>query len=189
MSSVITYTKKSEKISVKAQTYAAVVSIVLAVVLPQLIHTIGIISGLGTALGEVFLPMHLPVIFCGLIAGPFAGAAAGFASPIISFMLTGMPKAVMLPFMVIELLSYGLFAGLLRNVKLNGFIKVLAVQIGGRAVRAAAIAAAVYIMGVSGIAVSVIWSSVVKGLFGIILQWSLIPLAVYFAENYKKNEK
>ncbi len=47
-----------------------------------------------------------------------------------------MPGIVMLPFMMIELCAYGLFAGLLRNVKLPTIAKVAAVQIADRAVLA-----------------------------------------------------
>jgi hypothetical protein len=181
-------TRELKKLSLKIQALAALAAIAGAVALPQLLHVLGALSGAGTAFGEILLPMHLPVIFCGLIAGPAAGALAGFFSPIISFMLTGMPKAGMLPFMVIELLSYGLIAGLLRKNKINTLIKVLITQVGGRAVRAAAILFCTYIIGRSAVPVSIIWSSIITGGIGILMQWCLIPLTVFFTENYKKNE-
>lgn len=177
--------KSAEKprLSVKVQTLAALAAIVGAVAMPQLFHAMGAVSGLGTALGETFLPMHLPIILVGLLAGPYAGAAAGLLGPLVSFALSSMPGPVMLPFMMIELCAYGLFAGLLRNVKLPTVVKVLAVQVGGRAVRAAAILISVYGFGNEKVNAAVIWTSVVTGIFGIVLQLAFIPLAVYRVEN------
>ncbi len=176
------------RLSVKVQTIATIAAIVGAVAVPQLFHALGAASGLGTSLGETFLPMHLPIILVGLLAGPYAGAIAGLLGPLASFAISGMPGVVMLPFMMIELCAYGLLAGLLRNAKLPTIVKVLAVQIGGRMVRATAILISVYGFGNERVNVATIWMSVVTGLFGLALQWSLIPLAVYRIENLKKHE-
>ena len=177
------------RLSVKTQTLAALAAVVGAVALPQIFHVLGALSGLGTALGETFLPIHLPILLVGLLAGPYAGAAAGLLSPAISFGLTAMPSAAMLPFMMIELCAYGLFAGLLRETKMPVFFKVLLAQVGGRAVRAAAILLATYAFGGAGIPVSVIWTSIAAGVFGIALQWALIPLIVYRVEHRAANEQ
>lgn len=168
-------TTEKPRLSFRAQTAAALAAIAAAVAVPQLFHLIGAVSGLGTLPGETFLPMHLPVILAGLIAGPYAGAAAGLISPLCSFLLTGMPKTVMLPFMMIELAVYGLTAGLLRQTKIPAFPKLLIVQLAGRAVRAAAILLGVFVFG-SRIGVPVIWTSIAAGLPGIVLQWALLPL-------------
>lgn len=188
MSTTIFKTADKPGLSVKTQTLAAVAAIVGAVAVPQVFHAMGAISGLGTALGETFLPMHLPIILVGLLAGPYAGAIAGLLGPLASFALSGMPGIVMLPFMMIELCMYGLFAGLLRNVKIPSIAKVVAVQIGGRAVRAAAILLAVYAFGNGSVHASVIWTSISTGIFGLVLQWTLLPLIVYRVENLKKDE-
>lgn len=166
------------KLSVKAQTIGAIAAIVSAVALPQLLHLLGAASGIGTALGEIFLPMHLPIILAGLLVGPYAAGAAGMLSPLISFALTGMPAPAMLPFMMIELAAYGICAGLFRNVKLPVTVKVLLVQIIGRAIRAAAILAGFYGFS-SVIRPMVILTSIEVGLIGIALQLILIPLLVY----------
>lgn len=188
MTSILNSAGKS-KVSVKVQTIWAIVAIAGAVAVPQIFHVLGAASGLGTSLGETFLPMHLPIILAGLLAGPYAGAAAGLLGPLASFALTQMPGAVMLPFMMIELCAYGLFAGLLRDVKLPTVVKVLTVQIAGRAVRAAAILISVYAFGNEAIKVATIWKSIGTGLFGLALQWALIPLIIYRVENLKKHEK
>lgn len=173
------------RLSVKVQILATIAAIVAAVAVPQVFHALGAISGLGTALGETFLPMHLPIILVGLLAGPYAGAISGLLGPLASFALSGMPGAAMLPFMMIELCAYGLFAGLLRNTKMPTIAKVLIAQVAGRAVRAAAILISVYAFGNESIGVAVIWMSIGAGIFGLVLQWTLLPLIVYRVENMK----
>ena len=90
---------------------------------------------------------------------------------------------------MIELCGYGLSAGLLRNAKIPTFGKVIISQIAGRAVRALAILAAVYILGNESVRIASIWTSITTGLFGIALQWALLPLIVYRVEDLKKHEK
>ncbi|MBO5164151.1 MAG: ECF transporter S component [Ruminococcus sp.] len=177
------------RLSVKAQTLAAILAVIGAVAVPQLFHAMGAVSGLGTSLGETFLPMHLPIILVGLIAGPYAGAISGLLGPLASHLMTGMPGSVMLPIMMIELCAYGALAGLLGNVKMPNISKVLLAQIGGRAVRAAAVLIAVYAFGNENIKVASIWNSVIIGVPGLVLQWSLLPLLMYRIENLKKNEQ
>lgn len=184
----IARTMEKPCLSVKAQTFATVAAIVGAVAVPQLFHAMGAITGLGTALGETFLPMHLPIILVGLLAGPYAGAISGFLGPLCSFALSGMPGIAMLPFMMIELCAYGLFAGLLRNAKLPTLAKVIVTQIAGRVVRAIAVLIAVYALGNETIRVASIWTSVSTGLFGLVLQWAFLPLIVYRVENMKAHE-
>ena len=90
--------------------------------------------------------------------------------------------------MMVELCAYGFLAGLLRKASIPTFFKVLLTQVGGRLIRAAAILIAFYAFGYSKIPVSIIWTSITAGLFGIILQWTLIPLAVFRIENAKSKE-
>lgn len=179
--------KSNLKISFKIQSVTALLAAVAAVALPQLFHLLGLMSGTGTLSGEIFLPMHLPIILAGFLAGPLAGGAAGLAAPIISFMLSGMPGLSMLPFMAIELAAYGIFAGLLKNVRLPSVVKVFAVQIIGRAVRAASILTAFYALGSTAVKPAVILTSIAVGAPGIILQLVLIPLAVFRIENRAGN--
>ena len=188
MNDQITKTYGIKKLSVKRQVFATIGAIAAAVVLPQLFHVVGMVSNMGTALGETFLPMHLPILLVGLIAGPYAGAIAGLLSPLVSFGLTAMPGPAMLPFMMIELCMYGLFAGLLRKTKMPTIAKVLLAQVGGRAVRAGAILASVYLLGNTAIHTAVIWNSIIAGIPGLILQWILLPLLVYRIECGENHE-
>lgn len=167
-----------EKISLKAQAIGTIIALISAVALPQIVHVIGAVSGMGTSLGEALLPMHLPIILVGLLAGSYAAGIAGFLSPLVSFALTGMPTSAMLPFMMIELCAYGVFAGLLKNAKIPTIAKVLIAQIAGRAVREIALAIGFYALN-TAVAPTTVLTSITAGLFGIILQLVIIPLAVY----------
>lgn len=180
---------EKSRLSVKVQAVAALAAIVGAVAVPQIFHFLGAVSGMGTVPGEVFLPMHLPVILAGLLAGPFAGAIAGLFGPLASFALSGMPAAAMLPFMMIELFGYGLAAGLLRTVKMPVLAKVLITQAAGRILRAGAVLTAVYALGNENVAVSSIWLTIKTGMFGLALQWLLIPLIISCVNNSGKTDR
>lgn len=181
-------TVQKPRMSVKIQILATVSAIIGAVAVPQVFHLLGRIMGLEMALGETFLPMHLPILLVGLLAGPYAGAVAGLFGPLLSFLLSGMPAVNMLPFMMIELCAYGFSAGAVRKIKMPTIAKVLISQIFGRVVRAAAILLAVYVFGKNNINISVIWMSISKGMLGLCLQWSLLPLMVYGIEKLKRYE-
>ena len=176
-------TKAMPKYSAKQQLLWAVAATTAAVALPQICHLLSGHFGLGSQLGEMLLPMHLPVILIGLLIGPQAGFGAGLAGPLISFLLTGMPKAALLPFMMIELAAYGLCAGLLRRVSMPTVCRVLLTQIVGRGVRAAAIVVAVYGFGYTALSPSIIWLSIAAGAVGIALQLLLIPLFCRIVEK------
>lgn len=172
-----TITKK-QKLSVKKQTAGAIIAIIFAAALPQIFHVLGSQAGVGNALGNILLPMHLPVILTGFLAGPFAAGAAGLISPLLSYGLSGMPAAALLPFMMIELAVYGICAGILRDVHIPDALKVLIVQIAGRTVRAGAILIGFYGLN-SVIRPEIIITSIKTGLIGIALQIIIIPLVIY----------
>ncbi len=164
----------------------AAVAVVGAVILPQIFHLIGVVSGAGASVGAALLPMHIPVLLAGFLGGPVVGIAAGVLSPVLSFMLTGMPLAAVMPLMAIELGVYGLVAGLLRKAEMNSFVKLLIVQIAGRLARAAATLAAVYVLGSAQLTADAAWQFVTAGLFGILIQWALIPYLTEKLSGAKK---
>ena len=178
---------RKSTVSLRVQVVATLVALAAAVALPQIFHLMGSFSGMGTSLGETFLPMHLPILFVGLIAGPYAGAVAGLLSPALSFALTGMPGAAMLPFMMIELCVYGLSCGLMMNIKMPTIAKVVVAQVAGRAVRALCLVIAVFGFG-SQVSIATIWMSIATGIFGLALQWVLLPLLVYRVEDLMRND-
>ena len=159
---------------VRRQALLTALAVTVAVALPQLCHLLGGQLGLGTALGEMLLPMHLPVMLAGLLWGPWVGFACGVLSPIVSFALTGMPLAAMVPFMTVELAVYGLCAGALSGHSMPTVGKVLLAQVAGRVARALVLAAAVS-MELTRLPVSLIWTSITVGAAGILLQLVLLP--------------
>jgi hypothetical protein len=81
----------------------------LGVLFPQLFHMLG--------LGSTFLPMFLPVLAAGLLLPWRLAATVGVLTPLLSWMLTGMPplSPPMLPLMVLELGLAAPLAGLFRR--------------------------------------------------------------------------
>jgi len=165
--------------TVKGRILLTVAAIVGAVALPQLVHVVGRAAGMGTALGELLLPMHFFVLLAGLLAGPAVGAVTGACAPLISCLLSGMPRVAVLPFMTVELIGYGLAAGLLSKSKISAFLKLLIAQVCGRLLRALATLVAVGVLDVSGISIASVWNGVVAGLLGILLQWCMLPLILF----------
>ncbi len=159
------------------QALLTALAVAVSVALPQVCHLLGAQLGVGTSLGEMLLPMHLPVMLAGLLWGPWVGATVGLFSPLASFALTGMPLPAMLPFMTIELLAYGLCAGLLSRHSMPTVCKVLLAQVAGRALRAVALLVAVG-MEWTRLPVSLIWTSITVGVAGIALQLILLPVVM-----------
>lgn len=169
----------SFKVRLTVKSAVTLAAIALAVALPELFHLLGRVTDIGTALGETFLPIHIAVFAVSFIAGPVAGLVTGLAAPAISFALSGMPSVVMLPYMIVELAAYGGVSGLLANVKMPTILKLLIAQVAGRGLRAVAICIGAYAFG-SPVNVSVIWTSIVAGLPGLILQWIILPLFMFW---------
>lgn len=97
-------------------------------VLPAAIHMLGLPV-------RQLLPMHWPAILAGLVYGWRSGAVIGAASPIVSYMIAGMPRPAVLPSMTFELAAYGFIAGFMIEVLGRGRLQAaLAAVIGGRVV-------------------------------------------------------
>lgn len=106
--------------------------IILAVAFPSLCHLIG-------APVRYILPMHWMVILAGLVYGWKGGAISGLISPLISFLVTGMPYPALLIPMTSELTVYGFLTGCLKGkIKLNPFVSVAVSLICGRVIYALA---------------------------------------------------
>lgn len=174
------------KTGMKTRALTLIIAIAAAILLPQVFHWIGMVSGTNALPGAVFLPMHIPVLLAGLLGGPIVGIVAGVVSPLLSFAISGMPAAALLPFMVVELAGYGLAAGLLAKTKMPVIAKVVIAQVVGRALRTAAVMIAVYGFGSQAVQMAQLVDMVTIALPGIILQWVLIPLIMYRMEGLKK---
>jgi len=141
--------------------------VALSVGVPWATHLIG-----GPVAGRTFLPMHFFVLCAGLILGWRSGLVAGLLSPIISFALTGMPPAVVLLPLTLEITTYGLVSGLLRRrLGRNVWLPLIGALLAGRIV----VMIAVSLTRVSP-PFSYLASAVIAGLPGIAIQIALIPL-------------
>ena len=152
----------------------------LGILLPQVFHVIPVANT-----GNVFLPMHIPVILCGYFVGAGYGALIGAICPLLSFLFTGMPNAARLPFMIVELMAYGIAAGLVYQLlaKLNKTLRIyltlIITMICGRIAYFAGLVVAVYILGMKELSVMAVISAVVLGLPGIVIQIIIIPVIIF----------
>lgn len=77
--------------------------------------------------------MHIPALLAGFISGPVSGLLVGLLAPALSFLLTGMPPAYAVLLMTLELVLYGLAAGLtFRNMKIPIYPALLISMLAGR---------------------------------------------------------
>lgn len=165
---------KSKGFSARTVATAALVC-ALSVILPQVFHLLG-----GKPLGNAFLPMHLPVLLGGYLLNPAAAAVCGMLSPILSFLLTGMPPIPRLFFMILELGAYGFFTSLFAHkCRLPVFLSLPLAMLAGRAVYFLSLVFALNILHleISGMpsAVAALLSAVTAGIPGIILQLVAVP--------------
>jgi len=144
----------------------------LAIILPIIFHQFGIA-------GRIFLPMHLPVLICGFVVGPFAGALVGLVAPPLSQLLTGMPPLYAVPLMMLELMLYGLIAGLsYRKLRFNIYIALIIAMIFGRLAFALGLLILGQFQGIKlpyGPMQFLAGGIIATGLPGIILQLIIIP--------------
>jgi len=179
----LTWIRVSE---VRTKTVAVLLAVAAAVVLPQLVHIAGVALGAGTGIGAMLLPMHLPVLFVGCLMGPAAGVAAGCLSPLVSYVLTGMPMQAMLPFIVAELMVYGLVSGWMSKKLCKPILKVLIAQTVGRMVRSAMVLASVYLIGNSALTLRASWSYITAGVWGIAIQLLILPVLLSYVEKKRR---
>lgn len=131
--------------------------------------------------------MHLMVLIAALTFGIMSSSIVAGSSVIFSYLLTGMPTIERMPYMLIELLIYGILLGLF-NKKFNSYISLIATMILGRLLYAGVLYASVNLLGFNGYGISVM-QSVVSGIPGIIIQIALVPvLAMVVKKGIKLDE-
>ena len=146
--------------------------------------------------GPTFLPMHIFVLLAGLLFGWRAGLAVGLFTPLISYALTGMPVLAVLPQIVIELVFYGLVAGLLRErLNLRAIWSLAGAMVAGRlalilVVSILSLFGAIHSpLGAEAGPFAVAWSVVKQGWPGILIQLMLIPFIVILLEKLLAHRK
>lgn len=108
----------------------AALFIALAIVLP-------IFTGQIPQIGKMLCPMHIPVILAGFLCGPWYGLAVGIISPLLRFVLFGMPTIMPTGIiMSVELASYGFIVGALYKMlphrRSSVYISLISAMIIGR---------------------------------------------------------
>jgi len=162
-----------------------VVFVALAVLVPWVCHQFHLA-------GPTFLPMHVFVMVAGLMFGWRAGMTVGLLTPLASYLTSGMPALSILPQITVEISTYGLVAGALRErYHLRTLWALLGAMIGGRIVLLATIVTIYLITGEShsplGQEVSpflAFWTVVKQGWPGIVIQLVSIPLIVWLAAKF-----
>ena len=154
----------------------------LGIAIPRIFHLL-----IGSSAGVTFLPMHLMVLIAALTFGITSASIVAGSSVIFSYLLTGMPAIQRMPYMLIELVIYGICLGLF-NKKFNSYVSLIATMIIGRVLYAGVLFASVNLLGFNGYGISVI-QSVISGIPGIIIQLLCVPfLAVVIKKGIKLDD-
>ena len=156
--------------------------VALSVFVPWLFHQFNLA-------GPTFLPMQLFVLIAGLLFGWRAGLLVGLFTPIASYFISSLPALNILPQVMVEVSSYGLIAGLLREkYHLRTMWALLGAIVGGRLALLTAISVLYFIsgqsyspMGTATTPLQSLWTTVEQGWPGIALQLALIPAIVWLS--------
>lgn len=108
------------KISKTKEAIFSVVFTALAIYTPTLIHYFAGVDG-----GRTYLPMPFFVLLAGILLGWRAGLATAVMSPIVSYLISGMPMTNILPYVTVQVVALGAVSGFLRE-KYNAFLAVAA---------------------------------------------------------------
>lgn len=158
--------------------------ITLGVLMPWILHHFHLA-------GPTFLPMPYLALMAGLLFGWRVGLITGLFTPLASYTISGMPVVSVLPQIVVELSTYGLIAGLLRE-KLNLHVlwSLLGAMVGGRLALLMAGWIAFIVIGQSYSPIGVetghlqaLWAVIKQGWPGILIQLVTIPIIIFFVEK------
>lgn len=151
----------------------------VGVLIPSIFHNTGIP-------GNVFLPMHIPVLLGGFLLPPSLAFILGLATPLINFLVTGMP--VIFPIgiiMIFELGFYGLIASLLyRKLRVPNIISLVISMIVGRIVAGGVVYILALLFGAKLDPVIFVKAGVSTGIPGIIIQLILVPTLLHGINKY-----
>ncbi len=148
----------------------------LGVLLPQVCHLTGVPNA-----GNILLPMHLSVYLSGMLLGPASGMLTGLLVPIISFLLTGMPPVARLPFMILELMTYGCVGGWLIRAfahykrPFDLYLPLILTMLSGRVVYALSLAFATYLLHIPCGGIYAAVEATIVGALGIVIQLVMLP--------------
>lgn len=155
----------------------------IGIALPRIFHILA-----GSTAGSIFLPMHIAVLIAALTLGVVSSTVVAVSSIIFSYLLTGMPTAARLPYMLIELVIYAVLLGLF-NKRFNSYVSLIMTIVLGRILYSGVLFTAINIIGLPTYGISVI-ESIKIGLPGMAIQLLFVPIiAKLMNERLKlKNE-
>ena len=179
-------TLRNVAIRISKEAAFILLTVASAVVFPQILHTLGAALGLGGQLGQMLLPMYLPVMILGFYRGEIPAAITGLLAPLVSFAITGMPAEALLPYITLELIATGIFAGLMTRVKFFAPLKVLSVQLLAKIVRVFVYAIALYTT-TGALSASALTAGILTSAPGLVLQLVVVSLVIVKKES-KSNE-
>jgi hypothetical protein len=142
--------------------------------------------------GPTFLPMHIFVLLAGLLFGWRAGLIVGFLTPLASYAVSGLPVLRILPQIVVELSTYGLVVGIIREkFNLRPIWSLIGAMISGRLALGLTVLSIYLIvgevyspLGVAANPLSVVWAVINQGWPGIVIQLALIPIAIWLVGKF-----
>ena len=175
-------TLRAKVISLSKETAFILLTVASAVVLPQMLHGIGALLGIGGQLGQMLLPMYIPVLIIGFYRGPIPAAVVGLLAPLVSFALTGMPAVGILPYITVELVATGAFAGVFSKTKILPTFRVLATQAAAKVVRVV-VHSSVLAITVGSVKASALFAGVITSIPGLILQLIMVSYLIREKEN------
>ena len=147
---------------------AAVALVAGAQALPWFVHLVHLP-------GPVLLPMHFAAILAGLALGPIPGVLNGLAAPMVSFLLTGLPPAFLVPVMAVEMAAYGGASGwLAHRTAWRGAWVVITTLALGRLALLVAVAIGGLMVGIRSSAIAFVVNGAMVGWPGIVLQVILL---------------
>lgn len=151
----------------------------IAVIVPSIFHNTGMP-------GKVFLPMHIPVLLGGFLLPPSLAFILGAVTPVINFLVTGMPPIFPTGIiMVFELGFYGLIASLLyRSLRLPSLISLIISMIIGRIVAGGVAYILLILFKIEIDPILSVKLGLITGIPGIIIQLILIPVLIYGINKY-----
>lgn len=170
-----------KRIHIRNITFAALF-LALSLLLPFL-------TGQIPQIGSLVSPMHIPAFLCGYVCGPVWGAIVGFVSPLLRFVLFGMPPIFPIGIaMSVELAAYGVISGLLYRIfpKKPSFLylSLIISMIGGRLIYSAF---DMILLGLSGESFTpwlIILNTVTGTWVGIIVHLAIIPPLVMLIDRF-----
>lgn len=146
------------------------------ILLPLAVHQFG-----GMTAGQALLPLYFFSLLGGLAYGWQLGLTVGVLSPLVSFTLSGMPPAIILPFVILKSAILGITSGIIsrrvRSVAISSLLAVLAAQLIG-----------ITVMWLTTGKSAMALSDIRVGYLGLLLQSFIAPKIVKFLPHHGDQE-